>query len=571
MFAGFPGLLELSESKGMPLFQQNLSHKDCQEFEGEISDVLNSALKGHRLLLARAWIPCFLNHKCLALFGVHPNYFSVLDVKWRKSKNILSHKDKDRACTSFCIEKGKGIVGKAFMTRRAFLAPKAALSSNPSDPLCHIAQSYGLDIAAIAILLQSSIHKTECVLECFFLFNSAHKGKKKRISTALISTLKGCCKTLRVVADEVLEEPSDSTFQASPSLQPFDTVEQSVAKDSLILKENPRKADPKCVMRLLAESSDQNERFSDPTPRIEPAKTCDAIGQGFPGLLERSESNGMPPFQQSLSNKAHYQEFESEISDVLNSALIENGLPLARAWVPCVQNRKCWEGRLGPHPNSVSVLDVKCGNSGYILAHKDLACTFFHMEKGERIVGKAFMTNQAFLSPEAALSYNPRDPLCHIAQRYEFMNAAIALPLQSIIDNSEYKVLDEPSNSTFLAFPSRQPFGAVEHSVAKDSLIPKENPREANPKRVKHLLPKSSDQNERCPYLTPRIEPAKVCDAVGLGSLVASETSEERHATGEKTVNVPDISLNDSAKCTGDYILKMKKSRVGKHLTRLCF
>ncbi|GMN58017.1 hypothetical protein TIFTF001_027108 [Ficus carica] len=295
----------------------------------------------------------------------------------------------------------------------------------------------------------------------------------------------------------------------------------------------------------------------------------------------------MPPFQQSLSDKANYQEFEGEISYVLNSALIEHDLPLARAWVPCVLNRKCLDRRLGLHPNSVFVLDVKWGNTLYVWAHKDLASTFFHMEKGEGIVGKAFMTNQAFLSPEAALSSNPRDPLCDIARRYGFFNAAIAVPLQSIIDNSECvfefffplnckhleeqkkiatalfstlkqccrtlrvvadKVLEEPSNSTFLAFPSPQPFDTVEQSVAKDSLIQKENPREADPKRVMQLLPESSNQNERCPDPTPRIEPAKKCDAIGLGSLAASE---ERHATGEKTVNVPNISLNDSAKSTG--------------------
>ncbi|GMN69774.1 hypothetical protein TIFTF001_038818 [Ficus carica] len=92
-------------------------------------------------------------------------------------------------------------------------------------------------------------------------------------------------------------------FQAP---QPFNVVEcQRIANDSSFPTENPREADPKHLMQLLPESSDQNEKSSDPTLSIEPTqvfKTEDldgiSIRSNFLRKLQTDLKRKMPLLQE---------------------------------------------------------------------------------------------------------------------------------------------------------------------------------------------------------------------------------------------------------------------------------
>ncbi|GMN58024.1 hypothetical protein TIFTF001_027107 [Ficus carica] len=272
----------------MPLFQQGLTEKDYQEFKDEISDILDYAFNTHKLPMVRAWVPCVLSRACEdGQLGLHRNSVSILDVQYTKYLFISFHLN--RALPLVHLERGEGIVGKAFMTNQAFFSPTIAFSSNPKDPMYHDAHMFGLHDAAVAVPLRSSIHNSECVLEFLLPSNCADLEERRKLVTVLFSTLEQCCKTLRVVADKVLKEHSISPFLAFKPLQPFDVAEQSFVNDRLFQKENPREATPKRVMQLLPESSDQNEKRPDPTPRIEPAEMFDAIGLGSLAASETSE------------------------------------------------------------------------------------------------------------------------------------------------------------------------------------------------------------------------------------------------------------------------------------------
>lgn len=93
-------------------------------------------------------------------------------------------------------------------------------------------------------------------------------------------------------------------FQAP---QPFNVVEwQRIANDFSFPTENSREADPKHLMQLLPESSDPNEKSSDPTLSIEPAQVCDtedldgtSIRSNFLRKLQTDLKRKMPLLQES--------------------------------------------------------------------------------------------------------------------------------------------------------------------------------------------------------------------------------------------------------------------------------
>ncbi|GMN58021.1 hypothetical protein TIFTF001_027105 [Ficus carica] len=577
---GFPGLLERTESNGMPPFQLSLSDKDNnQEFEGEISDVLNSALIKHDLPLARAWVPCVQNRKCqIGLLGLSRDYVCVLDVKCGYSEHISSHEV--LACKSFHMKKGKRIVGKAFMTNLAFFSLYSAYSSLPVDPVCNITRQLRYPSATIAVPLRSSIHNSECVFEFFFHFRRTALEEQKKIVTTLFSTLKQCCRTLRVVADKVLEEPSNSTFLAFPSLQPFDTVEQSVAKDSLIQKENPREADPKWLMQLLPESSDQNGRCPDPTPRIEPAKTCDAVGLGFPGLLECSERNGMPSIQLRLSDKDNYQDFEANLNPRSSSLLLD--VPALQHFdtvEPSVASDSLFPKENPREANPKHVMQLLPESSDQNEKCPDPRPRPEPAEMFAAIILGSLAANETNLGQileEAQNRWLRPNEIYEILRNYQKFRLAPEPPVRP------------PAGSLFL-FDQKalRYFRNDGHRwrKKKDGKTVKEahEKLKAGSVDVLHCYYAHGEENEnfqRRSYwmLDGQLEHIvlvhyREVKEVPCDNLVSSIVpfSSLTHHVFSSTSHDASLLSHDSAKSTGDYILKMKKSRVGIHLTRLCF
>ncbi|GMN58028.1 hypothetical protein TIFTF001_027104 [Ficus carica] len=526
----------------MDLNQQRLPDEDYQEFKDEISEVLKSVDKMHELSLLRAWVPCFLNHTCVDGQLGHVNSVSILEGVFEKARYRESGLFHFKlVSSSFHLLKGQGVIGKAFMTNHPFFSTDITSSSNADDPLSSCAWLNGVHKAAVAIPLRS-IRNADCILEFLFPTRCRNLEEPMKILAALFLTLKQCCKTLSVVTENVLVEKSNSPFPTFQLLQPFNPVEQNRPYDSFP-KENPREADPKCVMQLLPLSNAQNKNYSDPTSTIEPAEVCDAlIGQGsmavyetseerhatrektihthdtslndvakctggFQGLFEHSKSKGMHLFQQRLLDK-DYQEFKDEISEVLKSVFKLHGLPLARAWVPCVLNQTCVDGQLN-HKSSVSIL--------------------------ESMLAKSISWHTILLSKHSFLS-NPEDPVSSCAEAYGISTAAVAIPLRSIHSADcilefllplDCKNLEEQMKMLTTLFSTlKQSF------EQSDSLFQKENPREADPKRMMQLLPGSSARNEDCLEPTLSIEPTKPCDGNGqdrFSSWVSRERIEVEH------------------------------------------
>ncbi|GMN58026.1 hypothetical protein TIFTF001_027103 [Ficus carica] len=590
----------------MDLVEQHSTDKDYQEFKDEISEVLTSVDKMHELPLLRAWAPCFLNHTCED--GQHVDSVSTLEDVFEKRRYHTSSLFHFKLVTSTLhLLKGQGIIGKALMFNQPFFSTIIASSSNTEDPLSGYAQLYGIRNAAVAIPLRS-IRNADCILEFIFPLRCKNLEEQMTMLTALFSTLKQSCKTLSFVSEKVIVEKRNSPFPTFQVLQPFNPVQKIGHDDSLFRKENPREADPKGVMQFLPLSSAQSAIYSDPTSTTEPAEVCDTslndavkCTGGFQGLFEHSKSIGMHPFQR------RYQEFKDEISEVLKSVNELHKLPLARAWVPCVLNQTC-QGVVGK-----AIMTKQPFVSTNIASSSNPEDPVSSCAKRYKISTAAVaIPLRSNHNTNCILEFLlPLD--CKNREEQMKMLAALFSTLKQSCKTLSVvteKVLVEKSNSPFPTIQVPQHFNSVERS---DSLFRKENPREADTKHMMQLLPgssaqnencsdptpsieptkacdgngrnsfsswvsrerigvehdrlfrmenprqdvvgklllESSDQNENCQDLTPPcIEPAEVCDTVGLGILAVSGTSGERYATGEKAINGADTSLNDAAQST---------------------
>ncbi|KAJ6906856.1 protein NLP2-like [Populus alba x Populus x berolinensis] len=153
----------------------------CQAAVPEISEILESVCKAHRLPLALTWAPCFRQaERDYSGFYVHV------------SEQYLSF--------------GQGIAGRAFTTRKQCFSIDVAAFSKTDYPLSHHAKMFELR-AALAIPVQSTdAGPVDFVLEFFFPKDCCNTEEQKRMWDILPITIKQACRSLHVVMDKELEE-----------------------------------------------------------------------------------------------------------------------------------------------------------------------------------------------------------------------------------------------------------------------------------------------------------------------------------------------------------------------------
>nr|GMD10933.1 protein NLP5-like [Ipomoea batatas] len=127
-----------------------------------------------------------------------------------------------------------------------------------------------------------------------------------------------------------------------------------------------------------------------------------------------------------------YQAVLGEIHDVFRSACETHRLPLAQTWVPCIQQGK--EGCRHSDDNlihCVSTVDSACYVADPHVRGFHEACSEHHLLKGQGLVGRAFVTNQACFSADVMSSSKAEYPLAHYAKMFG-LQASVAIRLKSV-------------------------------------------------------------------------------------------------------------------------------------------
>lgn len=147
-------------------------------------------------------------------------------------------------------------------------------------------------------------------------------------------------------------------------------------------------------------------------------------------------SSDVPSTQDSEAREFSFQAALPEIKQVLRVACETHRLPLAQAWVPCMQQGK--KGSRHSDENiihCVSTVDSVCCIADSSIKGFHEACSEHHLLKGLGIVGRAFTTNQPCFSPDITSYSKTEYPLSHHARMFG-LRAAVAIRLRSIYTGS---------------------------------------------------------------------------------------------------------------------------------------
>ncbi|CAN0926119.1 Protein NLP2 [Linum grandiflorum] len=208
------------------------SVKGCKEFfqaaVPELSEILASVCKTHRLPLALAWAPCFQQGKggCRHFDESYARYISTVD-----SACLVEDAELypfHAACSEQYLLLGQGLVGKAFTTKKQCFSSNVSTLSKAAYPLSHHAMVFGLQ-AAIAIPLQTSTGDgtTGFVLELFLPKDCQDPAEQSKLRDMLPVTVQQASRSLRVIMEQELEEGRSFPVHEEPSwISQFMEVQQ---------------------------------------------------------------------------------------------------------------------------------------------------------------------------------------------------------------------------------------------------------------------------------------------------------------------------------------------------------
>ncbi|KAJ6346500.1 hypothetical protein OIU78_009015 [Salix suchowensis] len=183
----------------------------------EMSDIVKSVCKTHRLPLALTWALCSRQGK--SGHQQLPERFSSC-ISTVDSACFLADRDFSgfhAASFEQYLFLEQGIVGRAFTTQKQCFSNDITSYSKKDYPLAHHAKIFGLH-AAIAIPLRSiSTGFLEFVLELFLPKDCQETEERKKMWDLLPVTVKQVCRSLEVVMEKEVDEGEKQSFESSPS------------------------------------------------------------------------------------------------------------------------------------------------------------------------------------------------------------------------------------------------------------------------------------------------------------------------------------------------------------------
>ncbi|KAF5751007.1 Plant regulator RWP-RK family protein putative isoform 1 [Tripterygium wilfordii] len=171
----------------------------------ELLEILGYVCKTHRLPLALTWAPCSAHGEG---GGWHSDENYAYCVSTVDSACFVADQELlgfHVACSEHHLFRGRGIVGRAFATRKQCFATDVTAFRQTEYPLSHHAKVFQL-CAAVAIPVQSIYSASaEFVLEFFLPKDCQDVEDQQRIVSSLPSAIQQACQSLCVVMDDDVE------------------------------------------------------------------------------------------------------------------------------------------------------------------------------------------------------------------------------------------------------------------------------------------------------------------------------------------------------------------------------
>lgn len=193
-----------------------ICNKGRQTALAEILETLAVVCEDHKLPLAQTWVPCRhrsvlahgggLRKSCSSFDGscMGQVCMSTSDVAFHViDAHIWRFRD---ACVEHHLQKGQGVAGIAFESRRPCFSEDITQFSKTQYPLVHYSRMCGL-AGCFAVCLQSTFTgNDDYILEFFLPPECKNAGEQRVLLEAMIISMKRCFRSLKVVADVELQE-----------------------------------------------------------------------------------------------------------------------------------------------------------------------------------------------------------------------------------------------------------------------------------------------------------------------------------------------------------------------------
>ncbi|XP_008783158.2 protein NLP3-like isoform X2 [Phoenix dactylifera] len=193
----------------------------------EILETLTMVCEAHKLPLAQTWVPCrhrsILAHgggskkSCSSFDGgcMGQVCMSTTDAAFHV---IDAHMWGFReACTEHHLQKGQGVAGRAFASRRSCFSKDITQFSKIDYPLVHYARMFGL-ACCFALCLQSTwTGNDDYILEFFLPPDCKDTGEQLALLQSMRTMMEKCLRSLKVITDVEL--------QGGSSLEVIDMLE----------------------------------------------------------------------------------------------------------------------------------------------------------------------------------------------------------------------------------------------------------------------------------------------------------------------------------------------------------
>jgi hypothetical protein len=177
----------------------------------EILEILTVVCEEHKLPLAQTWVPCKyrsvlahgggLKKSCLSFDGscMGEVCMSTSDVAFHViDAHMWVFRD---ACVEHHLQRGQGVSGKAFITRKPCFSKDIRKFCKLKYPLVHYARMFGL-AGCFAICLQSSYTgHDDYILEFFLPPDCIDEDDQNALLESIFTLMKQCLRSLKVVGD----------------------------------------------------------------------------------------------------------------------------------------------------------------------------------------------------------------------------------------------------------------------------------------------------------------------------------------------------------------------------------
>ena len=177
----------------------------------EILEILTVVCEEHKLPLAQTWVPCKyrsvlahgggLKKSCLSFDGscMGEVCMSTSDVAFHViDAHMWGFRD---ACVEHHLQRGQGVSGKAFITRKPCFSKDIRKFCKLKYPLVHYARMFGL-AGCFAICLQSSYTgHDDYILEFFLPPDCIDEHDQNALLESIFTLMKQCLRSLKVVGD----------------------------------------------------------------------------------------------------------------------------------------------------------------------------------------------------------------------------------------------------------------------------------------------------------------------------------------------------------------------------------